>query len=193
MRSKDETKVQLILKTALKMIARIGLAGLKMSELAKEAGVATGTVYIYFEDKNQLIQELYFYLMRGNTTDVSQQISVNDPLKIKIKKIARNYLDDNIKNPEYGAFFEQYFRSPYFHQDNTIRTEEAKSVQPIHQLIVEGQHQSLIKEADPELLVTLVYGMLNEVAKTAAIYTQKNLTQAEWELTFSVLWDGIKA
>lgn len=192
MRNKDETKVQLILSTALKMIRRVGLAGLKMSDLAKEAGVATGTVYIYFEDKNQLIQELYFYLIRDNITDISQQISDNDPLKIKIKKIARNYLDDNINNPEYGAFFEQYFRSPYFYQDNTIRAEEAKSVQPIYQLIVEGQRQSLIKEADPDLLVTLVYGMLNEVAKTA-IYTQKPLTQAEWELTFSVLWDGIRS
>ena len=87
MRSKDETKVQLILGTALKMIERVGLAGLKMSDLAKEAGVATGTVYIYFEDKNQLIRELYLYLMHYNTADLNQPISENEPLKIKIKKL----------------------------------------------------------------------------------------------------------
>ncbi len=140
------------------MIARIGLAGLKMSDLAKEAGVATGTVYIYFEDKNQLIQELYFYLTRGNITDISQQISDNDPLKIKIKKIARNYLDDHINHPEYGAFFEQYFRSPYFQKDDFNRSEGEKSLHPIYQWVVEGQRQSLIKEADPEWLVTLILG-----------------------------------
>ncbi|MFN8347959.1 MAG: TetR/AcrR family transcriptional regulator [Spirosomataceae bacterium] len=192
MRSKDETKVQLILNTALKMIARVGLSGLKMSDLAKEAGVATGTVYIYFEEKNQLVRELYLYLMRNSTNDLTAQISENEPLKIKIKKLARNYLENNTNNPEYGAFLEQYFRSPYFHEDDATRAEEEIALQPIYRLVVEGQQQSLIKEADPELLVTLVCGMLNEVAKVS-IYTQKPLTAAEWELTFSVLWDGIKS
>lgn len=192
MRTKDETKVQLIMTTALKMVARVGLAGLKMSDLAKEAGVATGTVYIYFEDKNQLIRELYLYLMHVSTNDLSQQITDSDPLKIKIKKIARNYLDNNINNPEYGAFLEQYFRSPYFQEDDATKAEEEIALQPIYQLVVEGQRQSLIKEADPELLVTLVCGMLNEIAKVS-IYTQKPVTSAEWELTFSVLWDGIRS
>lgn len=192
MRTKDEAKVQLILTTALKMVARVGLAGLKMSDLAKEAGVATGTVYIYFEDKNQLIRELYLYLMHVSTSDVTQHINESDPLKIKIKKIARNYLDDNINNPEYGAFLEQYFRSPYFHENDSTKAEEEIALQPIYQLVVEGQRQSLIKEADPELLVTLVCGMLNEMAKVS-IYTQKPITTTEWELTFSVLWDGIRS
>lgn len=192
MRTKDETKVQLILTTALKMVARVGLAGLKMSDLAKEAGVATGTVYIYFEDKNQLIRELYLYLMHVSTNDLTQQMSDSDPLKIKIKKIARNYLDDNINNPEHRAFLEQYFRSPYFHKDDSAQVEEEIALQPIYQLVVEGQRQSLIKEADPELLVTLVCGMLNEMAKVS-IYTRKPITPAEWELTFSVLWDGIRS
>lgn len=192
MRTKDETKVQLILGTALKMIERVGLAGLKMSDLAKEAGVATGTVYIYFEDKNQLIRELYLYLMHYNTANLNQPISANEPLKIKIKKMARNYLDNNTNNPEHSAFLEQYFRSPYFYEDDAAHQAEELALQPIYSLLVEGQRQSLIKDADPELLVTLVCGMLNEVAKVS-IYTQKPITNAEWELTFSVLWDGIRA
>ncbi|HAO48417.1 MAG TPA: TetR/AcrR family transcriptional regulator, partial [Runella sp.] len=59
------------------------------SDLAKEAGVATGTVYIYFEDKNQLIRELYLYLMHENTNDLTQELTGDEPLKIKIKKMAR--------------------------------------------------------------------------------------------------------
>jgi len=174
------------------MITRVGLAGLKMSDLAKEAGVATGTVYIYFEDKHQLIRELYLFLMRANTNDLTHELTGDEPLKIKIKKIARNFLENNIKNPEYGAFLEQYFRSPFFHEDDSIRNEEDQALQPIYQLVLEGQRQSLIKEANPELLVTLVCGMLNELAKQA-IYTQQPISTTDWEMTFSVLWDGIRA
>lgn len=191
MRNKDEDKVQIILDAALNMIARIGLSGLKMSDLAKEAGVATGTVYIYFEDKNQLIRALYLQLVRDSTADLTVGILENDPLKIRINKMARNYLNDNIRRPEHGAFLEQYFRSPYLQEDDETRLEEEKALQPIYQLVVEGQRQSLIKDANPEWLVLLVCGMLNEVAKQV-IYTKKPITEAEWELTFSVLWDGIK-
>lgn len=191
MRNKDEDKVQIILDAALNMIARIGLSGLKMSDLAKEAGVATGTVYIYFEDKNQLIRALYLQLVRDSTADLTVGILENDPLKIRINKMVRNYLNDNIRRPEHGAFLEQYFRSPYLQEDDGTRLEEEKALQPIYQLVVEGQRQSLIKDANPEWLVLLVCGMLNEVAKQV-IYTKKPITEAEWELTFSVLWDGIK-
>ena len=192
MRTKDETKVQIILHTALKMVARVGLAGLKMSDLAKEAGVATGTVYLYFEDKNQLIYELYQHLMHHSTHDLTRSLSETDPLKVKIKKTARNYLDDTINNPEHGAFLEQYFRSPYFRKEDSTHPDEKITMQPVYQLIMEGQHQGLIKEADPAWLVTLICGMLNEVAKVA-VYSQKSVSAAEWELTFGVLWDGIKS
>ena len=192
MRTKDETKVHLILNTALKMIARVGLAGLKMSDLAKEAGVATGTVYIYFEDKNHLIRELYMYLHHAHARDLVRDIGESEPLKIKIKKMSRNYLLDQVSHPEYGAFLEQYFRSPYAETNDAMRVERELLTQPLHSLVVEGQYQSLIKEADPVLLVTLICGMLNEVAKKL-IYAQKEMTPSEWELTFSVLWDGIRS
>lgn len=191
MRPKDEAKEQLILDTALSVINRTGLAGLKMSDLAKEAGVATGTVYIYFEDKSALIQRLYTYLLRKSLSDLNAGIEEADPLRVKIQKITRNYLDDNLKYPEYTAFFEQYFRSPYFVETEAIRAEENTMMQPIHELVVQGQQQTIIKEADPDLLVTLVCGMLNELAKQAH-FTQQPISEHDWELTFSVIWDGVK-
>lgn len=191
MRTKDEVKEQLILDTALRLIMQTGLVGLKMSELAKEAGVATGTLYVYFDDKPALIQRLYAYLLRKSLCDLSTGITETDPLRIKIQKITHNYLTDTIEKPEYVAFFEQYFRSPYFVETDATRAEEARMMQPIYELIVVGQQQTLIKDASPDLLVTLVCGMLNELARQVHL-TKQPLSPEDWQLTFSVIWDGVK-
>lgn len=192
MRTKDEAKEKQILDTALGVIAKTGLSGLKMTELAKEAGVATGTVYIYFQDKDELIRSLYIYLMKQSMQGLTDGIQANEPLKVRIKKISRNYFDSNLLHPEQGAFFEQYFRSPYYHETDTIKHEEESVMLPIYDIVVEGQQQGIIKEANPELLVTLICGMLNELAQTT-LYTQQALSEADWELTFRVIWDGIKS
>lgn len=192
MRTKDEEKEKLILESALNIIAKTGLAGLKMSDLAKEAKLATGTVYIYFKDKDELVRKLYLYLMRTTTSDLSSGINTNDSVKSKIKKISHNYLLDNILKPQKSVFFEQYFRSPFFHETESVLTEEDQILQPIYQLVVEGQHQDIIKKANPDLLVTIVCGMLESVAKTA-VYTETSISNSEWELIFGIVWDAIKS
>ncbi|AQG78057.1 TetR/AcrR family transcriptional regulator [Spirosoma montaniterrae] len=191
MRTKDEAKEKLILETALQLITRVGMAGLKMSDLAKEAGVATGTLYVYFDDKPALIQTLYRYLLRQNLNDLTLGIGDSDPLRIKLQKIARNYFNDCVEHPEYTIFFEQYFRSPYAVETPDLRAEEQAMLQPILDLVVQGQRETIIKDANPDLLVTLVCGMLSELAKQVP-FTGQPLSDADWETTFGVIWDGIK-
>lgn len=192
MRTRDEKKEKLILESALSIISKTGLAGLKMSDLAKEAKLATGTVYIYFKDKEELVRRLYLYLMRNITNALSTSLNSNDPVKLKIKRIAHNYLIDSILNPQKGVFFEQYFRSPYYHETENILQEENQILQPIYEVIIEGQQQNIIKEISADMLVTMVCGMLDSLAKTA-IYTEKNYSESEWEVIFSVVWDAIKS
>lgn len=192
MRIKDETKEKQILDTALGVIAKTGLSGLKMTELAKEAGVATGTVYIYFQDKDELIRSLYIYLMKQSVQGLTNNVQASEPLKVRIKKITHNYFYIKLLNPKRSAFFEQYFRSPYYQDTEIVSHKEESLILPIYNIVVEGQHQGIIKEANPELLVTLICGMLNQLVQTT-LYTQQVLSEADWELTFRVIWDGIKS
>lgn len=191
MRTKDEAKEQLILDTALQLIARSGLTGLKMSDLAREAGVATGTLYIYVDDKTALVHKLYTYLLRKTVVDLPLGIVSTDPLRVKLQKIARNYLNNCIEHPEYEAFFEQYLRSPYAQQIEAVQTEENALLQPVYELVIQGQQETIIKEAPADMLVTMVCGMLSALGKEA-YYTQQPLTETAWQMAFSVIWDGIK-
>ena len=60
----DIDKREAILAAALRLIARSGLHNTPMSAIARESGVAAGTIYIYFESKDELINELYLEVVR---------------------------------------------------------------------------------------------------------------------------------
>jgi AcrR family transcriptional regulator len=52
-----------ILAAALRLIARFGLHNTPMSAVAREAGVAVGTVYLYFPSKEAMINALYLHVL----------------------------------------------------------------------------------------------------------------------------------
>ena len=58
MKPRDDKKVEQIYKATLLLVTEKGLAGITMSEIAKEAGLATGTLYIYFKNKDELVNAL---------------------------------------------------------------------------------------------------------------------------------------
>src|SRR3546814_10490188 len=54
-------KKRAIYESTLRLIKEFGFHGTPMSQIAQEAGVATGTIYHYFTSKDELIVELYHY------------------------------------------------------------------------------------------------------------------------------------
>ena len=59
-----DNKRQLIFDATEKIISTKGLQGLSMQQIANEAGVAAGTIYRYFKDKDELISELRKNVLR---------------------------------------------------------------------------------------------------------------------------------
>jgi AcrR family transcriptional regulator len=62
-RSKEEVvsefRVQSIQEAAMRVIARKGMSSATMQEIAEEAGVAKGTIYLYFRDREELVEKTF--------------------------------------------------------------------------------------------------------------------------------------
>lgn len=58
MRTRDIDKEQLVKKTAIKMLVDIGFEGFSMNKLAKACGISVATLYIYYNDKDDLIKKI---------------------------------------------------------------------------------------------------------------------------------------
>ena len=52
-------KKQRIILTMLELVVAQGVHATPMSQVAKEANVAVGTIYHYFNNKNEIIEEIY--------------------------------------------------------------------------------------------------------------------------------------
>ncbi|MCF6197200.1 MAG: TetR/AcrR family transcriptional regulator [Emcibacter sp.] len=58
-RARQKAQHESLLKTAVSIVARDGFHGLTISRLARETGIATGTVYKYFDSKAHLCAEVF--------------------------------------------------------------------------------------------------------------------------------------
>lgn len=65
MRTKTGDKERSIADAAVKVFARDGYHGAKITSIAREAGVATGSVYLYFRNKESILHHLFTMLWRG--------------------------------------------------------------------------------------------------------------------------------
>ncbi|CAG4998134.1 hypothetical protein DYBT9275_01935 [Dyadobacter sp. CECT 9275] len=116
MRTRDIHKELLIREKAIEMIVKQGFDGLSMHKLAKAAGVSAATIYIYFKDREDLIQKLY----TEETKKMAEATLKNfDPGShfdegLKIQWINRmNYC---LENPYSMQFTEQLRNSPLVHR-----------------------------------------------------------------------------
>jgi len=53
----EEFRIQTIQEAAMRVIARRGIAAASMQEIADEAGIAKGTIYLYFENQQDLLEK----------------------------------------------------------------------------------------------------------------------------------------
>jgi len=77
----EQDKREKILKATESLLAKEGFQGLSMHKIAKHAGVAAGTIYRYFDDKEHLLKEIRFRVTQRIATTL--QANVDDAMPIR--------------------------------------------------------------------------------------------------------------
>lgn len=190
MRVKDLNKIELIYKASLELIGTEGIAGLTMSKLAKRAGIATGTLYIYFSSKEVLLNTLYLKLNEESVERFLEGYNSRESLKVGLKKVWYNYLKHRIEHYDESVFLEQYYRSPYITKDHLERAESMKT--PVHKLIRQGKEEGLVRtDMEDEMLFLAMLGFLRELVDEHVTHVYE-LNQERIEKAFQLSWDTIK-
>ena len=189
MKPKDDKKIEQIYNATLQLVKEKGLAGITMSEIAKEAGLATGTLYIYFKSKDELVNALFTACRKASAEVYFKNYEPAKPFKIGFKTIWLNLLKYRLDKFEQAVFLDQCYHSPYITESNKVITK--KLFQPLYKLVERGKEERLLKNIDTFLLLTFMVGTINEVVKHTR-YNGKPLTKSMMEQMFNLCWDGIK-
>lgn len=112
MRTRDENKVDAIHEKAVEIIVKSGFDGLSMQKLAKAANVSPATLYIYFKDRDDLIQQVAAkeaaVMVAASLENFDPKLSFAEGLTIQWKNRAKYWL----QNPKQAKFLEQVRHSP---------------------------------------------------------------------------------
>ena len=197
MGDKNPEKRIRILGAALKSFASRGFYNAKVSEVAKEAGVADGTIYLYFESKDALLIALFEDRMQRIIARANDEISRSEGTVLdKIRQAIALHLSLVLDDPDLAEFITVELRqSGKFvkEYDNPKFTEYLRI---FRDLILAGQEQGLIRRTvDARLVVRAIFGALDELLLTLSL-THRNRSvdlNATVDGLCDIFFDGIRA
>ncbi len=139
---------------ALKLFVAFGFHGTPTSRIAKEAGVANGTLFHYFKTKDDLIIALYIDIKIRMSSQLSGSSEGDGSTKAKLKSLFLGMMQWALDNPNEFHFIQQFHTSPFF---SRITPDEILEQSQYHlKLIEEGISTGIIREMPVELIHTLV-------------------------------------
>ena len=181
-----------IVRAALELIAEHGFHGAPMADIANRAGVAAGTIYRYFENKDVLINELFQELHDRICSGLLEGYAVGKPLRERFLHLSTALLRYFIDNPLEFRFIEQHFNSPYGNAFRRARlTGSGEEDDLYRRLLEEGIAQQVVKDLPLAVLFALALGSLLAVARDHILGFVR-LDDALLMQTVQACWDGIK-
>ena len=173
---REETR-QRIIQESIKYFSRNGFAGTKISELSKAIGIAQGTIYNYFESKEELFHEINKVINRQDL----KALKILSKLPMKADEKIMRISDSVLKSiEEDGGFAEmitlglqQTFETGDNNVKETIYQNEAYNL--LAGIVEQGQKEGSIVEGSVMKLVDYYWGVVY-------LYALKKLFTKEYEV-----------
>lgn len=178
-----------ILDATLKLLAAYGFHGFSMKRVADEAGVATGTVYLYFQDKEALIMALREEIFQRVAAHMFVGLTPEMAPFEQYRLICQNLWQFSTQNSDILLSKAQFDHLP----PETLRVQNEdvrQHVQPLVTLFEQGKLNGILKPLPDEVLFSL--GMEPYFALARQHLTRLvSLDEVCLEQTILASWDAI--
>ena len=193
--TRKEAKRQRILNAAVVEIARHGYFGTTVSRIAGRAGVADGTIYLYFKSKEAILVAIFERAMQ-RFYDAAQPIvaRAGEPAEEKLRRLVGLHLSLLGEDRDLAVIFQVEFRHTLHILELLSRSGMRNYLGLIAQVIEQGKREGAFRpDVDPLFAAKAVFGVLDEMA-TDWVLSRKNVRlAARDEAVSTMLLGGLRA
>lgn len=187
--TKSQLKRKALVEATICLVNNDGFHAAPMSKIAKMAQISPGTIYLYFKNKQDLINQVYLEVKKELTAyafaDYKEEIDVQNGFEKIWKRIAEFKFQELDK----ALFLNQCDITPML--DDESRQEGIKHLQPLLNIWERGKKEGVIKPLSPYLLYAYTIYPLSFL-----IHSKKrgtfSLTNKDIKATYQAAWDSIK-
>jgi AcrR family transcriptional regulator len=187
---KDDEKLRAIARATFTLVEQAGLSGLTMAAIAREAGLATGTLYVYFKSKEELLAALYEQAKTETAASLMRGDDPGRPFRSRFQRMWSNWLEHRLSHYAKVVFLEQYYNSRWFGEAS--RNLSARLIKDWIDLIETAKAQQILKDVPTPMLINSFGGSVRETANMLRSGSLAR-TDAHLAMAFGLCWDGIKA
>src|SRR5687768_10275782 len=183
-----------ILRAATDIFAGRGFFNAQVADVARAAGVAAGTVYLYFRSKDDLLVSIFERTMREAIADGRACVApLRDPVE-QLRAIARVHLGRMGRDRSLAVVFQVELRQSTKFMERLSATLLREYLGIIRTIIVEGQAAGAFRaELNPTLAAKLFFGGLDEMATNWVLSRRKYSLVGEAAAIVDVFVGGVGA
>jgi len=193
--NRKEAKRQRILDAAVVEIAHRGYYGTTVSAIARRAGVADGTIYLYFKNKEEILFSIFDRAMRRFIDEAQRIVDVADSdAEQKLRRVIGLHLGLLGEHRDLAVIFQVEFRHTLHVLELLSRSGIRDYLGLIARIVEQGKREGLFRsDVDALFAAKVVFGILDEMA-TDWVLSQKNTRMASRvEPVSELLLRGLRA
>src|ERR1700688_2497515 len=118
MKPKNDEKLGAIADATFALVEKTGLSGLTMADIALAAGIATGTLYVYYPSKEALINDLYRKSKTAAAGRLLRGFDMSLPFRSRARILWRNTMKNRLDHYAEAIFQQQYLNSQWCSKAN---------------------------------------------------------------------------
>ena len=159
------------------------------ASISQKAGVATGTLFLYFENKEEMVNELYLACKDEYISYIEEGVWEHTTFKAQVKHIWNRNLDWKLNNNQKMKFMTQFSSS-------TAITDETKEkamnrVTLINDVVRKAVENGEVTTSSTELLAAMIWGYFHSAANFLLGQPDGENLQKWSDESFNFFWKGI--
>lgn len=189
MRIRDENKVEAIRAKAIEIIVREGFDGLSMQKLAKAAGVSPATIYIYYRNREDMLNQLFNHVQETFSDVTLEGFDPAASFRDGLWRQWQNRLRFIRDYPFYYEFYQQFRHSPLIGHD---AIDLSGFREKMKQFVLNAIRRNELRQVEPEVFWSIAYGSFYalikfHLEKKTMMGSHFELTDAHLEQTFEMV------